>query len=154
MQSCLTNYSTAVYLRNRSPTTAVDDSTPFEALTGIKPDVKHLRVFGCTAHIAKDEQQKLDPKARKNILMGHTTEKSGYHLYDPKRGEVFYSRNVKFKELECSVEESTEQNERKYIELELPCDDEVTSDIPAEQVPRQSEQERKPPMYYGEWANF
>lgn len=93
MQNCLTNSSTAVYLQNRSPTTAVDDSTPFEALSGIKPDVKHLRVFGCTAyaHIAKDERQKLDPKARKSILMGHTTETRGYHLCDPKRGEVFYS---------------------------------------------------------------
>ena len=50
--------STAVYLRNRSPTTAVDDSTPYEALTGVKPNVKHLRVFGCTtyAHVPKDER--------------------------------------------------------------------------------------------------
>lgn len=64
---------------------------------------------------------------------------------------------MKFKELECGIEkESTEQNERQYIELESPCDDEVTSDIPAEQVPRQSEQEKRPPMYYayGEWANI
>ena len=42
---------TAVYLRNRSPTTAVDDSTPYEALTGVKPNVEHLRVFGCTTYV-------------------------------------------------------------------------------------------------------
>ena len=42
--------STAAYLRNRSPTIAVEDMTPFEAWTGVKPDVKHLRVFGYTAY--------------------------------------------------------------------------------------------------------
>ena len=54
--------STAVYLRNRSPTTAVKGKTPLEAWTGKKPNVKHLRVFGCEAyaHVPKDERQKLD----------------------------------------------------------------------------------------------
>ena len=54
--------STAVYLRNRSITKAVYGKTPYEALTGEKPDVEHLRTFGCMAfaHVAKDERQKLD----------------------------------------------------------------------------------------------
>ena len=38
--------STAVYLRNRSPTTAVEGKTSFEAWTGQKPNVERLRVFG------------------------------------------------------------------------------------------------------------
>ena len=42
--------STAVYLRNRSPTRAVQKMTPFEAWT----NVGHLKVFGslCYSHIA------------------------------------------------------------------------------------------------------
>ena len=49
--------SMAVYIRNRCPTKAVKDKTPYEALTGEKPSVGHLRVFGCAAyrHIPKDE---------------------------------------------------------------------------------------------------
>ena len=39
--------STAVYLWNRSPTKAVYGKTPYEALTGEKPDVAQLRTFGC-----------------------------------------------------------------------------------------------------------
>ena len=76
--------STAVYLRNRSPTVAVPDST--EAWTGDKPNVKHLRVFGCAAYaqIPKDECHKLDPKAWKRILLGYGIETKGYQLYDPK----------------------------------------------------------------------
>lgn len=42
--------STAVFLRNRSPTASLIGKTPFEALTGIKPDVKNLRIFGCLAY--------------------------------------------------------------------------------------------------------
>ena len=49
--------STAVYLRNRSPSKAVVGMTPFEAWNDYKPEVSHLRVFGCTvyAHIEKEE---------------------------------------------------------------------------------------------------
>ena len=63
--------STAVYLHNRSPTKGLADMTPFEAWTGIKPDVKHLRSFGCTvyAHIPKDERKKLDSKAKKCVFL-------------------------------------------------------------------------------------
>jgi len=42
--------STAVYLRNRSPTKALEGITPFEAWSGTKPDVSSLRVFGCSAY--------------------------------------------------------------------------------------------------------
>ena len=49
--------STAVHLRNRSPTKAVEDKTPYEAWSGDRPNVKHLRVFmkhlqvfGCIAY--------------------------------------------------------------------------------------------------------
>ena len=38
--------NTAVYLKNRSPTRSLMFKTPFEALYGFKPAVKHLRVFG------------------------------------------------------------------------------------------------------------
>jgi len=49
--------SKAVYLRNLSPTKAVEGMTPFEAWTGEKPNIQHLRIFGCAAyaHVPKDE---------------------------------------------------------------------------------------------------
>jgi hypothetical protein len=36
---------TAVYTRNHCPTAAVGDISPIEALTGVKPDISHLRAF-------------------------------------------------------------------------------------------------------------
>ena len=92
--------STAVYLRNRSPTNSVQGMTPFESLMGRKPDVGNLRVFGCTAyaHIPKDERHKLDPKARKCIFLGYGLTTKAYRLYDLDKKKIIYSRDVIFNE--------------------------------------------------------
>jgi hypothetical protein len=41
--------NTAVYIKNQCPTKALDSKTPLEVWSGRKPDVSHLRVFGCKA---------------------------------------------------------------------------------------------------------
>ena len=65
--------STAVYLHNRSPTTALKDETPFERLFGRRPDISHLRVFGCVSylHVPDGQRRELDAKARKSIFVGY-----------------------------------------------------------------------------------
>ena len=87
--------STAVYIRNHSPTKAVEDKTPYEAIHGNKPDVSHLRVFGCSsyAHITKDERKKLDMTAKRCVLVGYGTEVKGYRLYEPVQDKVLYCRD-------------------------------------------------------------
>ena len=49
--------STAVNLRNSSPTTSLPGITQFECLFNCKPDVSNLKVFGCLAfaHIPKSQ---------------------------------------------------------------------------------------------------
>lgn len=42
---------TSIYLQNRLSTKAVEGCTPFEAWSGHKPSVSHLRVFGCICYI-------------------------------------------------------------------------------------------------------
>ena len=110
--------STTVYLRNRSPTKVVKGMTPFESWMGEKPTVKHLRVFECTAyaHVPKDERQKLDSKSRKCVFLGYGSETKGYHLYDPKRKRVFFSRDVLFNESDVGIEkEPSEHAERETM---------------------------------------
>ena len=54
--------ATAVYVKNRGPTTAFEiDTTPYERLCGKKPDVTHLKVFGCIAyaHVPDTQRRKL-----------------------------------------------------------------------------------------------
>ena len=73
--------STAVYLRNRCPTKALMEKTPYEAWFEQKPAVDHLRVFGCDAyvHVPKDERKKLE-----EMCVPDTT-KGRYCLYDPEK---------------------------------------------------------------------
>lgn len=42
---------TANYVRNRCGTQSLNVSSPYEALTGRKPDVSHFRVIGSTAYV-------------------------------------------------------------------------------------------------------
>ena len=53
-------FSTVVYLRNHSPM-RVKGKTPFEALFSRKPNVEHIRVFGCVGYslVPKNERRKL-----------------------------------------------------------------------------------------------
>ena len=101
--------STAVYLRNRSSTKAVNSMTLFEAWTRKKPKVGHLRVFSCDAyaHIPKDERHKLDSKARKCIFLGYSKETKAHRLYDPEREKVIHSRDVQFNEEKKETEQDS-----------------------------------------------
>lgn len=41
---------TANFLRNRSPSSALNVKSPFEVFYGVLPKLSHLRVFGCEAY--------------------------------------------------------------------------------------------------------
>jgi len=62
----------AVYLLNLSPTKAVLNQTPYEAWTGRKPRVSHLKVFGCIAYALVNIRSKLDEKSEKCIFIGYS----------------------------------------------------------------------------------
>jgi hypothetical protein len=66
--------ATAVYIMNRTPIAAVHGMTPKEKFTCKKPDVSHLRVFGCIAyvHVPEEKRSKLGPKAEKCIFIGYS----------------------------------------------------------------------------------
>ena len=73
---------TAVYLMNRCPTKALENQTPFEAWSGRKPSVNHLKVFGCIcyAHVPKETRNKLDETSEKCIFVGYSSQSKGYRL--------------------------------------------------------------------------
>ena len=147
--------STAAYLHNRSPTKAVKGMTPYEAWTGEKPKVDHLRIFGCQAfvHVPKDERKKLDSKSKKCILMGYGTTTKGYRLYDPLKKRVVYSRDVIFNEQKCGLEESTQHEPRKYVYLEYSDEPSDTTSSTEPPLLRRSERERRQTEFYGQRCN-
>ena len=79
--------ATAAYLRNRIqvPTAAIkEDKTPYERWYGRKPNISHLKVFGCMAyaHIPDAQRQKLDKKSEKLRFVGYSIRSKGYRLFD------------------------------------------------------------------------
>lgn len=70
------------------------DKTPFEAFTGRKPGILHLRVFDCVCyiHIPSSLRQKLDSKAEKEMLMGYRSCEKGYMVFISKK--IVLSRSV------------------------------------------------------------
>lgn len=92
--------STAAYVINHSPTKSINYKTPEEMWTGIKPNVQHLRIFGCPAmmHIPKEKRLKWDCKSKELIFVGYCPESKGYRLYDKREGKIVRSRDVVFLE--------------------------------------------------------
>jgi len=90
----------AFYLLNRCPTNAMKNITPQEAWSGIRPSIKHLRVWGCLAHvhILDATRGKLDDKSFPCILLGVSSELKGYRLFDPKTKRIVISKDVLFEE--------------------------------------------------------
>ena len=68
---------------------------------------RNLRVFGCDAHVSKDERGKLDSKAKKCVLLGYGDTTKGYRFYDPEKRRIIFSRDVVFYENEKETTESS-----------------------------------------------
>src|SRR5271154_6643818 len=94
--------SHANYLRNRSSTVALKDMTPQEAYTNKKPDVSHLREFGCDVWVLDESgtRSKLDPKSKKMIFVGFMDRPKAIRYYDAKNRSIKVSRNIVFNENE------------------------------------------------------
>ena len=91
---------TAVYLRNRLPTRALNGVTPYEAWRGDKPDLSHLKVWGCLAyvHVHRVKRNKLAKRARACVFVGYAPEAKGWKLYDPHSARYIIARDATFQE--------------------------------------------------------
>ena len=92
--------ATAVFLRNRSPTSHVKNATPFEFYHSRKPDISFLRVFRCNAyvHVPREKRKKFDKKSIKCIFIGYTNDSKGYKFYNPATKKILLSRDALFLE--------------------------------------------------------
>ena len=103
-----------VHTINRCPTRALQGKTPYEGWTGNKPDVSHLRPFGCVAyrHVpAKHRVGKLADRAERCVMIGYAGG-GKYRLYHPPSGTMTVSRDVVFRENERWSDSSREHEGR------------------------------------------
>ena len=85
--------STACYLVNRSPSSALDDKNPHEVWSRKKPSLQHLRVFGCDdyVYLPKENRSKLDNKAERCIFICYKDCVKRYELWNLETKKIVYS---------------------------------------------------------------
>lgn len=86
----------AVYIQNRRPHSILENIALEDTFTGIKPNLSHLRIFGCLVyiHMPKEKRTKLEPSVKKGIFVGYSENTKGYRVYIPGQRLVEINRDV------------------------------------------------------------
>ena len=90
----------AVRVRNRLPRCGAP-ITKYEAWYGKRPDVRHLKTFGCHSIVlqAKDARaHKLSQRGTSMVHVGFASNHKGYLFIDPQSGQEVISRHARFDE--------------------------------------------------------
>ena len=147
--------ATAAYLRNRVTTSANEEQcTPFEKWYGHKPNLSHLRVFGCAAYslILNAERRKLDKKTQRMCFICYSKNPKGYRLIDLNTNKVVTRRDVAFNESDFRHFKGTDAEGISFsIESLIDCEeDQTVEDEPSSEAPpRRSQRNVQRPNYYG-----
>lgn len=85
----------AVWLKNRTPTKALDSATPLEAATGRKPDLHNMRPWGSKVWVRTEGGTKLRGHVEEGCWMGvDDASGNGYRVYWPLKRSVAIEHNV------------------------------------------------------------
>jgi transposase InsO family protein len=92
----------AVYVQNRLSQSTLGFKTPEEMFTGKKPEVSHLKIFGCPVfiHIPKEKRNKLKPSRKKGIFVGYCEVSKAFRIYIPSHRHIEINMDVTFDEEE------------------------------------------------------
>ena len=90
--------SVIVHVLNCAPRKRMDWRTPYEALTGLTPNMVYFRIFGCHTWVHNNKGKKLDAKALPMTFVGYKPGSKAYRLWDPSSHKVVISSDVTFDE--------------------------------------------------------
>ena len=95
----------AIYVKNRLPHKSIS-CTPYQKLTGKKPDVSRLRTFGsrvCARVPGASKFPKMDHKNTNGIFLGYTATDKNIYFEDDTTHKVLISTHALFDEAHLSV---------------------------------------------------
>jgi len=93
--------STSCYVMNRVLIRSILKKTPYELFNGRKPNIRHLKLFGCRCFIlnnGKENLGKFDEKADNGIFIGYSSTSHAYRVYNKRLMNVEESVHVVFDE--------------------------------------------------------
>ena len=87
----------ATYIRNRCYVQRIKN-TPYGSITGLKPNVAKLHVFGTTCYPYQQNAKKLEPRSKRGYFVGYDWDSPSYLVHYPETKAVMKHRLVKFTE--------------------------------------------------------
>ncbi|KAL8492735.1 hypothetical protein ACS0TY_024073 [Phlomoides rotata] len=81
---------TATYILNRVPSKSVP-KTPSELWIGRKPNLTHMRIWGCPAYVLDKKADKLEPHSELRLFVGYPRGTKGGLFYSPKDQKIVVS---------------------------------------------------------------
>ena len=122
---------TAAYIRNRcyNPRTK---QTAFYMLTGRKPDLRNMHVFGTTCFGYEQNKTKLDARCKKGVFVGYDKNSPAYLVYHSDTNDVRRCRCVKFTDIKPEFEVPADEYDDFEIHktpdpVTVPQDDHIPS---------------------------
>ena len=117
--------NTACHASNRLYLRKGLNKTPYEILTGNKPNLKYFRVFGCKCFILKKgvRLSKFEARAYEGIFVGYATNSHAYRVLNKSTGLIEETCNVEF-----------DENNGSQVEQSGTCD--VGDEIPPQAIRR------------------
>ena len=109
---------TAVHVYNVTLISKAEFLTLKEMWSGSKPDISHLRIFGCAAyiHILKGKRRKLNRKSQEMIFVGYENLSKGWQFWDAKNQRIKISCDVKFDESRFPLCKDLDQKNPSTVE--------------------------------------
>ena len=147
---------TATYIRNRCYVQRIKN-TPYSLITGLKPNIAKLHIFGTTCYPYIHNTKKLDPRCRKGYFVGYDRDSPSYLVYYPENRTVMKHRLVKFTDKFQATPDEPE------LLITPPADnaEETVTTAPAEAPkpadpvplaePRYPQRNRQPPSYLADY---
>ncbi|KAD4888928.1 hypothetical protein E3N88_21001 [Mikania micrantha] len=89
---------TASYIINRLPSRVLKNISPYEVVSGEKPDYEAMRVFGCLSYYRNTNTKgdKFEPRGMPGVFIGYPQGTKGYKIYDMESRKIVVSRDVRF----------------------------------------------------------
>ncbi|XP_017628687.1 uncharacterized protein LOC108471601 [Gossypium arboreum] len=114
--------TTSVYLLNRLPTNVVKGKTPFEAWFSQKPNVSHLKMFGCLCYtlVPTEKRTKLEKRSMPRVFVGYNSVKKRYRVFDPSTKKIVHAEIEA--ETEDDYDDAPVRGTRTLMDIYERCD--------------------------------
>jgi len=90
------------------------NKTPYELFKGRKPNIMHLRVFGCKRYAqnnGNDALEKFDPRSDETIFLGYSSHSKAYKVFNKRTLCVQEYVHVLFDETNSLIENDAQDEE-------------------------------------------